>query len=82
MSHPIPAYGEARSAATDRRPPTLADRIRSALRVVRTIIGAPDYERYVQHMRERHPACDPMSRDEFMWQRLENRYSRPGSRCC
>jgi uncharacterized short protein YbdD (DUF466 family) len=52
------------------------------LKVVRTVIGAPDYERYVAHMRDRHPECEIASRDEFMKQRLENRYSRPGSRCC
>ena len=56
--------------------------LRRAARVVRTIVGAPDYERYVAHMREHHQACDVVSRDEFMRQRLENRYSRPGSRCC
>ena len=52
------------------------------LRTVRTIIGAPDYDRYVQHMRTHHPECVLASRDEFMQQRLESRYSRPGSRCC
>jgi uncharacterized short protein YbdD (DUF466 family) len=56
--------------------------VQRVLRVVRTIIGAPDYERYVQHMRAHHPECGLASRDEFMQQRLENRYSRPGSRCC
>jgi uncharacterized short protein YbdD (DUF466 family) len=56
--------------------------IRRALRVVRTVIGAPDYERYVDHMHDHHPGCDVVSRDEFMRQRLEHRYSRPGSRCC
>jgi len=56
--------------------------LRRAARVVRTVVGAPDYERYVAHMREHHPACEVVSRDEFMRQRLENRYSRPGSRCC
>ena len=56
--------------------------LRRAARVVRTIVGAPDYERYVAHMREHHPACEVVSPDEFMRQRLENRYSRPGSRCC
>ena len=56
--------------------------IRRALRVVRTVIGAPDYERYVAHMHDHHPGCKVVSRDEFMQQRLENRYSRPGSRCC
>ena len=53
-----------------------------ALKVVRTVIGAPDYDRYVAHMREHHPECEVASHDEFMKQRLENRYSRPGSRCC
>jgi len=52
------------------------------LKVVRTVIGAPDYERYVAHMRDHHPECEVASRDEFMRQRLETRYSRPGSRCC
>ena len=52
------------------------------LRTVRTIIGAPDYDRYVHHMRTHHPDCTLASRDEFMQQRLESRYSRPGSRCC
>lgn len=52
------------------------------MRVLRTIIGAPDYERYVTHMRAQHPECDVVSRDEFMKQRLESRYSKPGSRCC
>jgi uncharacterized short protein YbdD (DUF466 family) len=56
--------------------------VRRALRVLRTIIGAPDYERYVAHMRAHHAECDVVSRDEFMKQRLESRYSKPGSRCC
>ena len=64
------------------RPTELLARLRRVLRVVRTIIGAPDYDRYVQHMREHHPECALASRDEFMQQRLESRYSRPGSRCC
>ena len=66
-----------------------ADTVRAALAwlrrvagVVRTVVGAPDYDRYVSHMRGHHPECQPMSRDEFMQQRMESRYSRPGSRCC
>ena len=35
----------------------------------------------IAHMRAQHPDCDLVSRDEFMKQRLESRYSRPGSRC-
>ena len=58
------------------------DAVSRALRTVRTIIGAPDYDRYLEHMRDHHPDCDVASRDEFMRQRLETRYSKPGARCC
>ncbi len=57
-------------------------RLQRVLRVIRSIIGAPDYDRYVAHMESHHPGCAVMSRDEFMRQRLESRYSRPGARCC
>jgi uncharacterized short protein YbdD (DUF466 family) len=56
--------------------------LRRAASVVRTVVGAPDYERYVTHMRDHHPGCEPISLDEFMRQRLESRYSKPGARCC
>ena len=58
------------------------ERVQRVLDVVRTVIGAPDYNRYVEHMHAHHPDCSVASRDEFMQQRLESRYSRPGSRCC
>ena len=51
-------------------------------RVLHSIIGAPDYERYVAHVRECHPDRVPMTREEFARERLEARYNRPGSRCC
>ncbi len=51
-------------------------------RTLRTIIGAPDYEGYLQHLRERHSNEKPLTRAEFASQRLDDRYSRPGSRCC
>jgi uncharacterized short protein YbdD (DUF466 family) len=76
------ALGEIDTAADSGRPTALGSRVRRALRVLRTIIGAPDYERYVAHMGAHHPECDLVSRDEFMKQRLESRYSKPGSRCC
>jgi uncharacterized short protein YbdD (DUF466 family) len=55
---------------------------RSVARAVRTAIGAPDYERYLRHMRARHPGTEPLTREAFARERLEARYSRPGSRCC
>ncbi|MGH7619104.1 MAG: YbdD/YjiX family protein [Gemmatimonadaceae bacterium] len=58
------------------------ERIERAACVVRRIIGVPDYERYVAHVRAHHPGTEPLSEKEFIQQRLTDRYSRPGSRCC
>lgn len=60
----------------------LADQVRQIGKVVRTIIGAPDYERYVAHAQTCHPDRPVMSRDEFAKSRLEARYNQPGNRCC
>ena len=57
-------------------------RARAVARVLRTIIGAPDYERYVEHVRQCHPDRQPLTREAFARQQLEERYSRPGNRCC
>ena len=60
--------------------------IGSALRrvgaVVRRVVGVPDYERYVEHVQACHPGTTPLSRAEFERARLEDKYSRPGQRCC
>ena len=61
---------------------SLADQVCRVAKVVRTIIGVPDYERYVAHVRECHPDRTPMTRDEFAKNRLDARYSQPGNRCC
>jgi len=58
------------------------DRVERVAAVVRRIIGVPDYDRYVTHVTTNHPGCTPMSREEFTQQRMNERYSRPGSRCC
>ena len=60
----------------------LIARLRAAARVVRTIVGVPDYDRYVAHVRRCHPGREPLAREAFLRERLEARYSRPGSRCC
>jgi uncharacterized short protein YbdD (DUF466 family) len=59
----------------------LAARVTELVRIVRTIVGAPDYERYRRHVHTCHPAT-PMSRDQFTRERLARRYDQPGSRCC
>jgi len=64
------------------RPISLRERLSRVLDVVRRIVGVPDYDRYVAHMRSRHPDATPMSCEEFTAQRMADKYSRPGSRCC
>jgi uncharacterized short protein YbdD (DUF466 family) len=54
-------------------------RIAAALRLM---VGAPDYERYAAHVRRCHPGIEPQPRDEFYSRRLEERYNRPGAKCC
>ncbi len=60
----------------------LSARVTRVVNVVRTIVGAPDYERYRRHVHARHPAATPMTRDQFTRERLARRYDQPGSRCC
>lgn len=57
-------------------------RLDEIARGMRAIIGAPDYDRYVVHMRERHPDCEVAPVEQFLKERMENRYSKPGTRCC
>lgn len=54
----------------------------SIARGMRAVLGVPDYERYVAHMRASHPECTIVSREQFAKERMEARYSRPGARCC
>ena len=51
-----------------------------ALAVLRRLIGVPDYDAYVAHMREHHAA--ELTRDEFLADRMRDKYNRPGQRCC
>ena len=60
----------------------MRERVRRAAVVVRRIIGAPDYDRYLAHVSIRHPDATPLTREEFARDALARRYDRPGSRCC
>jgi uncharacterized short protein YbdD (DUF466 family) len=60
----------------------LAVRVERAGAIVRRIIGAPDYERYLAHVARRHPGTTPLDREAFARDALARRYDRPGSRCC
>jgi uncharacterized short protein YbdD (DUF466 family) len=60
----------------------LRDKLERAGAVIRRIIGVPDYDTYLAHVRECHAGQVPLTRDEFEKSRLEDKYSRPGQRCC
>ena len=49
---------------------------------VRAVLGVPDYERYLTHMRTAHPGDRVMSETEYKVTRMNDRYNRTGSRCC
>lgn len=55
---------------------------RRVAKVIRRIIGVPDYEAYVAHVTAHHPGEAPMSERDFLRERLAARYSQPGNRCC
>lgn len=48
---------------------------------VRAVLGVPDYDRYLTHMRQAHPGDRVMSETEFRHARMNDRYNRT-SRCC
>ncbi len=49
---------------------------------VRAVLGVPNYERYLAHMRSVHPGDRVMTETEFNHTTMSDRYNRPGSRCC
>lgn len=61
---------------------TLSRWLAGAARVVRRIIGVPDYDVYLVHVRACHPDGEPITREAFAREALARRYERPGSRCC
>ncbi|GAA0722097.1 YbdD/YjiX family protein [Dokdonella soli] len=53
-----------------------------AVRVCRRIIGVPDYDTYVAHLREHHPERAIPTYAEFFTERQQARYRGGGGRCC
>ncbi len=47
------------------------------------MVGVPDYDTYVCHMKSVHPDQQPMSYNEFFRERQEARYGgKGGFKCC
>ncbi|MFC0202889.1 YbdD/YjiX family protein [Novosphingobium soli] len=52
-------------------------------RMAHLMVGLPDYDAYLRHMRLHHPEQAAMTRTEFFRDRQAARYGgRNGGRCC
>jgi uncharacterized short protein YbdD (DUF466 family) len=49
---------------------------------IRRILGMPDYQRYLAHLRERHPERPVPSEREYYEEFLRARYADGPNRCC
>lgn len=52
------------------------------VRMARQIIGVPDYENYLDHLRRFHPERALPTYAEFFDERQQARYKGGGGRCC
>ncbi len=46
------------------------------------MLGVADYDRYLAHMRNVHPGDRVMTETDFTHAWMNDRYNRPGTRCC
>ena len=60
----------------------LADLLARLASVLRRVIGAPDYERYVKHVQLAHPGTTPVSYEQFVQDAMARRYGKGAGRCC
>jgi uncharacterized short protein YbdD (DUF466 family) len=49
---------------------------------MRLMVGFPDYDTYVTHIRETHPDREPMTYEEFFRERQNARYGSGAGKCC
>jgi uncharacterized short protein YbdD (DUF466 family) len=49
---------------------------------MRLMVGLPDYEGYVAHMRATHPDRPVMTYEEFFRERQNARYGSGAGKCC
>jgi len=71
------------AAAPRRAAPGMRRKLRIFLGVVRQIVGAPDYERYLAHHAARHPGERPLTPREYYADFVNWRFgSGAPTRCC
>ena len=59
-----------------------AQRGRYLGQALRLMVGLPDYDTYVAHMRATHPDREPMTYEEFFRERQNARYGSGAGKCC
>ena len=55
---------------------------RGLLSAVKRLLGMPDYQRFVEHVRQCHPERPVPSEREFFEQYVKDRYGTGATRCC
>ena len=60
----------------------IARRLRPLVKACRLIVGIPDYDSYLEHMRARHPGAPVLSLRDFHAQAIDRKYAKKGARCC
>ncbi|MEO8200347.1 MAG: YbdD/YjiX family protein [Gemmatimonadota bacterium] len=56
--------------------------LRRIQETIRRVAGMPDYDRYVEHLRNHHPESPVPGRREYFEQFVNARYGNGSSRCC
>ena len=55
---------------------------RRCVAAARRVMGVPDYDAYVAHLRLHHPESPVPTRTAFFAEREQARYGSGGGRCC
>ncbi|MDM0112740.1 YbdD/YjiX family protein [Variovorax sp. J22R133] len=55
---------------------------RTLAQSLRLMVGVPDYDTYLAHMKVTHPDREPMSYEAFFRERQQARYGGGSGRCC
>ncbi len=53
-----------------------------ALTALKRVVGMPNYEAYLEHLRTRHPECPLPTEREYFDEYLKGKYGGGFSRCC
>ena len=56
--------------------------LQAFVRTLRRVVGMPDYQAHLEHLRRRHPDRPLPSEREFFDQFVRTRYSDGPTRCC